>query len=160
MSGNSLASMCMKWWFYTPMSYRCICATTHISLLFYCTFLSTSGRSLWTGWTHLPTSPFTNSGISNRLNSCMGCLKPFSTKQSAHHICAFCRTGFMLSHKSFHPCGVAYHHNCVKVGKPFKTWLPKNKGLTMSAMVIKPTFTCKLCQVRAIVGRELHIDVS
>jgi hypothetical protein len=97
-----------------------------------------------------------SNGISNRLNSCVGCLNCFSVKQPAHHICTFRRSGFSLDQKQFHPCGVAYHRHCIQVGEPFKTRLPKDKGLQMPTMVVEPTFICELCQVRALVGRELH----
>jgi hypothetical protein len=101
---------------------------------------------------NLPAAPFMSNGISNRLNSCVGCLNHFSVKQPAHHICTFRRRGFSLDQKQFHPCGVAYHRHCIQVGEPFKTRLPKDKGLQMPTMVVEPTFICELCQVLALLG--------
>jgi hypothetical protein len=78
----------------------------------------------------------------------VGCHDNFDAKHPAHH-------GFTLA-TSFQPCGVAYHRHCIRVSDPFRTRLPKAKGLTMPNMVVEPTFVCELCQVRAILGRELH----
>lgn len=55
-------------------------------------------------------------------------------------------------------CGVAYHQNCIRAGPPFETRLPNNKGLVFPSLPIETTFICELCQVRAIVGRELRRD--
>jgi hypothetical protein len=42
------------------------------------------------------------------------------------------------------------------VGEPFRTRLAKDKGLVMPTMMVEPTFICGLCQVRAVLGRELY----
>jgi hypothetical protein len=85
----------------------------------------------------------------------VGCLKDFDKRYPAHHVCTFRRRGFHLT-KAFQPCGVAYHRHCIRIGEPFRTRLPRDKGLIMPNMVVEPTFICELCQVRAILGRDLH----
>jgi hypothetical protein len=91
---------------------------------------------------------------------CVGCLEPCDSQRPAHHICAFQRKGFHLKQRTFQPCGVVYHRHCIRVGPPFCTRLPQDKGLTMPIMVVEPTFICELCQVRATLGRELHRETN
>jgi hypothetical protein len=90
----------------------------------------------------------------------VGCNGVFTKTKPAWHICTFRDSGFLLGHgNQAAPCGVAYHRGCIRAGPPFETRLPKNKGLTMPSLAIEPTFICELCQVRAIVRRELRRDI-
>jgi hypothetical protein len=54
------------------------------------------------------------------------------------------------------PCGVQYHAGCVRVGEPFRTRLGDQKGLVCPTFAHSPHFICELCQVRAILRREVH----
>jgi hypothetical protein len=105
--------------------------------------------------------PSTQSGIRNRLTTCVGCEGIFTKGRPARHVCTFRATGFPFEgQRQAKPCGVAYHGGCIRAGPPFETRLAKNKGLTMPVLPFEPTFICELCQVRSIVGRELARDKS
>jgi len=92
----------------------------------------------------------------------VGCGDFFTAQRPARHICNFRTRGFpildgdgaFLEHMQ--PCGVQYHAGCVRAGPPFETRLEGGKGLTMPTLPVEPSFVCELCQVRAIVGRELR----
>jgi hypothetical protein len=126
-------------------------------------FLTMPDLSLFrTEWSHLPILPSTTDGISCRLTTCVGCGDFFTAQRPARHICNFRTRGFpildgdgaFLEHMQ--PCGVQYHAGCVRAGPPFETRLEGGKGLTMPTLPVEPSFVCELCQVRAIVGRELR----
>jgi hypothetical protein len=94
-----------------------------------------------------------------RQTTCVGCAKPFSTKQPAVFHCEFRHQGFPLNIDGTGswavPCGVRYHGECIRAGPPFRTRLGANKGLLCPNLNL-PHFICELCQVRAMLGRELH----
>jgi hypothetical protein len=91
----------------------------------------------------------------------VGCSGVFTKTRPAWHVCSFQIKGFLMrdGHHAV-PCGVTYHRTCIRAGAPFATRLAKNKGLTMPSLPIEPTFICELCQVRAIIGRELRREVA
>jgi hypothetical protein len=96
-------------------------------------------------------------GTNARLNTCVGCSKPFTNRAPAAHCCHFRRSGFPFENSGLHarPCGVSYHAGCVRVGEPFRTRLADSKGLILPHQVPTPHFICEACQVRAELGREL-----
>jgi hypothetical protein len=51
---------------------------------------------------------------------------------------------------------VAYHRSCIVAGEPFRTRLNDQQGLVMPYLTVEPTFICELCQVRAMLDRELQ----
>lgn len=55
------------------------------------------------------------------------------------------------------PCATRYHYGCIRVGYPFRTRLPKLKGLSFSpALRDMPNFICEACTVREHLDRELQ----
>jgi hypothetical protein len=69
----------------------------------------------------------------------------------AIHYCLFRHDGFPRNDHSPQQataCGVAYHHNCVQVGEPFKTRLPEGMGLVLPWEIPLPHYICELCNVR------------
>ena len=55
------------------------------------------------------------------------------------------------------PCFTRYHFGCIRMGPPFRTRLPKQKGLSFSsALRDMPNFICEACTVRAQLDRELQ----
>jgi len=107
-------------------------------------------------WTGLPV-PLGIDGIRNRRITCVGCsgLLPRSEDQ---HRCIFAMTGFEQEGVTFQPCGTTYHLGCIVAGDPFRTRLPKDKGLSFPKVSIMPNFICEACTVRAMLGRELVRD--
>ena len=50
---------------------------------------------------------------------------------------------------------MTYHMGCIQVGEPFKSRLPKGRGLSYPPTRIAPPFICEACTVRAQLGEEL-----
>jgi hypothetical protein len=95
-------------------------------------------------------------GMAGRRIACVGCDTPFMTKRPRQHACNFLARGFpFLSHGWALPCGVGYHADCIQAGEPFRTRLSDQKGLVCPVIPHHPHFTCELCQVRAMLDREL-----
>jgi hypothetical protein len=111
------------------------------------------------GWTNLPLVVNSRNGMTHRLNTCVGCNEGYTTHRPREFVCDFQQRGFPLSEKDGSPwavpCGVSYHGDCIQVGEPFRTRLPKAKGLKCPKGLCLPHFVCELCQVRATVEREL-----
>ena len=87
---------------------------------------------------------------------CVGCLKPFTQKHPAFHVCAFKQSGFKLNQRFFQPCQSSYHQKCIRVGHPFQTRFENKRGLFMPSSIPIPNFTCELCTVRANVWDDLQ----
>ena len=88
---------------------------------------------------------------------CVGCKGDFTLKRPAHFVCAFSSDGFPFLNQGFaHACQIGYHRGCIVAGEPFRTRLQDSRGLTMPYSAVEPTFICEVCQVRAMVDRELR----
>ena len=71
--------------------------------------------------------------------------------------CAFATRGFPLRDGAWAtPCGVRYHNECIKVGRPFTSRRSGDAGLRFPVEIKDwPNFICEKCTVRAVLGREL-----
>ena len=53
-------------------------------------------------------------------------------------------------------CFTQYHHHCIHIGHPFRTWLLKHKGLSfLSALRDMPNFICEACTICEQLNCEL-----
>jgi hypothetical protein len=108
----------------------------------------------------------TSAGTTSKPTQCAGCAKGFTYANPAVHRCDFRIRGFPWPHGAGHarPCGVAYHAYCIQAGPPFRTRLPKDKGLVYPHGRHAVThFICESCQVRALLNREIQhtkVDVA
>jgi hypothetical protein len=96
----------------------------------------------------------------HKLNTCVGCNEEYKKQRPQEFVCDFQQRIFPLAEQEDSawavPCGVGYHGGCIQVGEPFRTRLPKNKGMKCPKGLYLPHFVCELCQVRATVKRELR----
>jgi hypothetical protein len=72
--------------------------------------------------------------------------------------CTFHHCGFKFKDEDRRavPCFTRYHYDCIRIGAPFRTRLPKMKGLSFSsALRDMPNFICEACTVREELDREL-----
>ena len=60
----------------------------------------------------------------------------------------------------FPPCGTHYHAKCIQAGKPFRTRLKQDAGLSYPHSISPPSFVCELCSVQANLGRLLTSSPS
>jgi hypothetical protein len=112
------------------------------------------------GWGKLPLVT-AQTGTSDRRTMCVGCCKGFTKKNPASLICSFGSQGFLFGcGATALPCGVKYHAHCFKAGPPFTTRLGQERGLfaPIKTPGFFPNFVCEVCQVRAVLDRELVIQ--
>lgn len=89
-------------------------------------------------------------------HKCAGCSKPLH-RNHKQYICHFCDTGFTLPDgRKLRPCLTRYHPNCVRIGVPFTTRLPKEGGLYCpNDLAAWKHFICEACTVRSVLEREI-----
>jgi hypothetical protein len=89
-------------------------------------------------------------------HKCVGCCKPLN-QQELQFRCHFCDTGFVADNGiPLQACRTRYHPGCIRIGLPFQTRLPKDRGLFCPPdLASLRHFVCEACTVRAVLGREL-----
>lgn len=106
------------------------------------------------GWTRLPIPPC-GALTSNLRHLCAGCRLPLG-RTEAQFYCRFCDTGFQAERFVARPCHTRYHPECIRIGLPFVTRLPKDGGLDCPKDLAALThYICEACIVRSVLGREL-----
>jgi hypothetical protein len=85
-------------------------------------------------------------------------MQTFQKHDPAFVQCYFASGGFPFEHSGpwAAPCGVAYHHRCLRAGAPFTSRFKDGRGLFLNERLRPPHYLCELCQVRSILGRELN----
>jgi hypothetical protein len=112
------------------------------------------GVSLILGWTRLPRPPC-GERTSNLRHLCAGCQQPLNLQQ-AQFCCRFCDSGFRTDAAWMRPCLTCYHPDCIRLGLPFTTRLPKHGGMDCPHDLAALThYICEACLVRSVLGREL-----
>jgi hypothetical protein len=85
-------------------------------------------------------------------------MQTFHKRDPAFVQCCFAHEGFPCEQTEqwAAPCGVAYHHRCLRAGEPFVSRFKDGRGLFLNERLRPPHYICELCQVRSILGRELN----
>jgi hypothetical protein len=92
---------------------------------------------------------------------CAVCWRPLSSHEP-QFLCHFCDTGFTADNGiPLRACRTRYHPNCIRIGLPFQTRLPKDRGLFCTPNLASfKHFVCEACTVRAALSRELGKRVT
>jgi hypothetical protein len=98
--------------------------------------------------------------IGNMRHLCAGCERPLGRKE-VQFCCHFGDTGFKIKEFEARPCQTQYHPECIRMGLPFVTRLPKDGGMHCPRdLAAFAHFICEACTVRLVLQRELSLYPS